>query len=221
MDATPGRHPYRCLPLTIANAHGWQVLTPQTFIASWDGGEGKEAVHIVNDLSAADGDHEPNATSHFGNGVLTFSIDGLFRTDPGYDLWVGGPINEFKDGIQPLTGIVETDWSPFTFTMNWKFTRSNKPVVFEKEEPFCMLFPLARGALEQVEPHFVDLSVDPELESEYRTWSKSRDRFNADLEVEGSTAGELLWQKHYMRGETFGGLKSAQHRTRIQLPEFD
>ena len=36
---------------------------------------------------------------------------------------VTGPFNQPKDAIQPLTAIVETDWAPFTFTMNWKFTR--------------------------------------------------------------------------------------------------
>ncbi len=38
-------------------------------------------------------------------------------------MWVGGPPNHIKDGIQPLTGLVETDWLPFPFTMNWMFTR--------------------------------------------------------------------------------------------------
>ena len=61
--------------------------------------------------------------SAFGEGVLTFHINGLFRTPPGWNLWVGGSPNSPKDGIYPLTGVIETDWSPYTFTMNWRFTR--------------------------------------------------------------------------------------------------
>ena len=28
MDAFPDRHPYRCLPLTMANSTGWEILCP-------------------------------------------------------------------------------------------------------------------------------------------------------------------------------------------------
>ena len=34
-------------------------------------------------------------------------------------MWAMGPPNHVKDGIQPLVGLVETDWLPFPFTMNW------------------------------------------------------------------------------------------------------
>ncbi|MGK6315772.1 DUF6065 family protein [Neorhizobium sp. DT-125] len=33
----------------------------------------------------------------------------LFRTEPGYDLYVTGPINRPKEAIAPLIGVVETD----------------------------------------------------------------------------------------------------------------
>ena len=46
--------------------------------------------------------------SHFGEAVLTFSLPYLFRTPRGVNLWVKGPSNWIKDGIQPLEGIVET-----------------------------------------------------------------------------------------------------------------
>ena len=38
MDATPEAFAYRCLPLNIANAHGWEILTPFGFEAYWRGG---------------------------------------------------------------------------------------------------------------------------------------------------------------------------------------
>ena len=70
--------------------------------------------------------------SIFGQGVLPFHIQGLFRTPPQWNLWVGGSPNRFKDAIQPLTGIIETDWSPYTFTMNWRFTRPGQWISFEE-----------------------------------------------------------------------------------------
>src|SRR5262249_10365563 len=115
MDATSAAFAYRCLPLNIANAHGWFVLNEVPFVAEWNGDDALGAIRIE---ASAEGERLLGS-SHFGHGVLTFAVTGLFRTEANYDLVVTGPINAVKDGIQPLTGIVETDWSPFTFTMNW------------------------------------------------------------------------------------------------------
>ena len=35
MDATDDRFAYRCIPLSIANASGWELLCPVTFEAWW------------------------------------------------------------------------------------------------------------------------------------------------------------------------------------------
>ena len=51
------------------------------------------------------------ATSTFGSGFITFTIPVLFRTPKGINLRLTGPSNWIKDGVQPLDGIVETDWS--------------------------------------------------------------------------------------------------------------
>ena len=52
MDDTPESFAYRCLPLNIANAHGWEVLSPCGFEAVWDGGTGVEAVGLRLDADA-------------------------------------------------------------------------------------------------------------------------------------------------------------------------
>ena len=57
-------------------------------------------------------------------GVVTFHPGYLFRTPDGWSMHGhAAPPNHVKDGIQPLVGLVETDWLPFPFTMNWIFTR--------------------------------------------------------------------------------------------------
>src|SRR5277367_4965853 len=38
MDGTQLSFAYRCLPLNIANAHGWEILSPVGFEAIWNGG---------------------------------------------------------------------------------------------------------------------------------------------------------------------------------------
>jgi hypothetical protein len=55
MDRVPDRHAYRCLPLNIANAHGWEVASPCAFEVEWDGGPRDRSMAIrALDGSAAD-----------------------------------------------------------------------------------------------------------------------------------------------------------------------
>jgi hypothetical protein len=215
MDATHQRFAYRCLPLNIANAHGWEILCPATFSAIWDGGPTRQAVRIVEGAETAP------AVSHFGSGVLTFHIPCLFRTDPGYDLYVGGPVNRPKDAVAPLTGVIETDWAPYSFTMNWMITRPDTPVRFEQGEPFCCIFPVKRGALEAVQPRLRRLSEEPELEAQFQQWSRGRAAFNQSLGAEGTEARRERWQKLYFRGERpDGGEGALDHRSRLRLAPF-
>ena len=214
MDATPQRFAYRCLPLNIANCHGWEVLCRRRFVAVWNGGAGTDAIQVH-------GDGERMAISHFGSGVLTFHIPVLFRTEPGYDIFVTGPLNRPKDGIAALTGVIEADWAPYTFTMNWLFTRPGHPVVFEAGEPVCHFFPVARGALEAVHPSFEAIQDDGDLNSAYRRWSTERDAFNNGLKQQDPDAIRAGWQKTYFRGHMPDGRSGAgDHRSKLRLRAF-
>jgi hypothetical protein len=217
MDTTDQRYAYRCLPLNIANGYGWEVLCPSAFKATWSGEAGLDAIKI----EAEEGMQAP-AISHFGSGVLTFHLNCLLRTEPGFDLMVQGPVNRPKDAIAPLQGIVETDWAPYTFTMNWLFTQPEIDVEFEKGEPFCHFFPVRRGEVETFEPEFRALSADADLEDAYRNWSASRGAFNRDLKQQGSKAQAERWQKYYYKGRSSEGetLAPGDHRTRMRVKEF-
>ena len=112
------RHPYRCLPLVVANTSGWDLLCPISFSATWNGGPRGRDVKLV-----PTGDTTPKrlsrwAGSHFGGGVVTFHTGYLFRTEEGWDMWVGGSPNHPKDGIQAQSAVIETYCLPFPFTMN-------------------------------------------------------------------------------------------------------
>jgi hypothetical protein len=218
MDATPEAFAYRCLPLNIANAHGWEVLSPCTFEARWWGGKGIDQVEI-----RLIGDAAPQMApvSLFGQGILTFHIAGLFRTPPGWNLWIGGSPNRPKEWIYPLSGVVETDWAPYTFTMNWQFTHSYRWVRFEAGEPICFFFPVQRGYLEEITPRFVPMEADPEVLEQFKTWSRSRDEFHARMAREAPQAGSDKWQKHYYRGiDASGRQGSADHQSKLRLAPF-
>src|SRR5436190_17173378 len=160
MDKTHERFAYRCLPLLIANQHGWFILNTHRIRCVWNGRDEKDAIKII--VKAGPKNVSCPAVSHFGSGVLTWHLNYLFRTPPGYNLWARGPANLPKDGISPLEGIIETDWSVATFTMNWKMTTVNVPVEFEIGEPICQISPVERGEVETFAPEMTDISSEPE-----------------------------------------------------------
>jgi hypothetical protein len=218
MDATDQRYAYRCLPLLIANQAGWFVLNDQPLEVFWDGSKELTGVRIRR--------LEPNAppmsiTSHFGEGIVTFHIPYLFRTPPGFNLLVRGPSNMPKDGIQALEGLVESDWSTATFTMNWKITRRRRWIRFEKDEPICMLVPQHRGVLEELQTDVRDLSSNAELAAAHRQWAESRSKFLAGLKVGDSEAVNRKWQKDYFQGRTPGAAGGREHQTVLHLQSFD
>ncbi len=215
IDALPERFAYRCLPLAIANQIGWEILNPVPFTARWNGKAGLDAIRF-----RFDGEPSPLIGSHFGHGVLTFSLGYLFRTTKAHNLWVKGPANCPKDGIAALEGIIETDWAPFTFTMNWQFTRKRHKVRFEKDEPIATVLPYPRHYLGKFDPVQKNLNENAKLYQQYVQWREDRLKFNEDLKKEGSQASEEGWQRTYMKGEDNTGQVFAGHETKLRIREF-
>jgi len=216
MDATPNRFANRCLPLRIASQAGWFVLNSHALRVTWNGGNRKSDIEI----ESLDGKEINFASSHFGSGILTWNLPFLFRTPPAYNLQVRGPANWPKDGAYALEGIVETDWLESTFTMNWKLTRADLPVVFEADEPICMIVPQRRGELEAFEPEIREIGEQAELADAFQRWAESRGKFNQDLGVPDSDAAKRGWQKDYVRGMTTGGVRAKEHQTKLKLKDF-
>ena len=219
MDNSPDRFAYRCLPLTMANATGWEILCPFDFVADWNGGPENSDITIVSPTHGLNVDSF--VTPHFKNGILTFHTGYLFRTPAGVELWCMGPPNQFKDGISPLSGLVETDWLPFPFTMNWQFTRPGK-VVFRKGEAFCFFTMVEPAKLEAVQPEIKSLSSNEELAEDYKVWSHSRGDFIKRLNEREGDAVKEGWQRHYMTGKTpRGGEAPDKHVTkrRLKMPK--
>jgi hypothetical protein len=198
MEAFMDRHPYRCLPLTMANTSGWEILCPVGFTAEWDGGASIEAIKFYPDHPFPEFDDF--VKSHFTRGIVTFHAGYLFRTPPGWSMFTSGPPNHVKDGIQALAGLVETDWLPFPFTMNWMFTRPGR-VKFAKGEPFCFITLMQDKLLQEFQPVSRMMESDPELMGQYEAWRSSRTDFNARLGARDPDAIREAWQRYYFKGE--------------------
>jgi hypothetical protein len=196
--------------------------------AEWNGSSNKDAIHLMFDdeENSFMGDKKITTfvESHFGSGILTFNVGVIIRTPPGYDLWVTGPVNEFKDGIQAMSAVIEANWMPFTFTMNWKFTRPHLKVRFEKGEPFCFFFPIEHGLLERCNPSFERISEDPDLERQYKVALYKRAAPLAALQKLKGKELEIKekdrFEGWYIRGEMPDGTEIADHKKRLQLKPF-
>jgi hypothetical protein len=216
MDAFQDRHPYRCLPLTMANCTGWEILCPIGLTIEWDGGLMEENIKLTADEGSWTPVHSV-ADSHFRRGIVTFHTGHLFRTEPGWALWAMGPPNDPKDGVYPLAGLVETEWLPFPFTMNWQMTRPGR-VRFEKGEPFCFITLVQDKLLEEVQPTLRQLSSNTLLQAEYQAWAESRGDFNKRLKSKEAEAMRERWQRHYMHGRNVAtGDAAESHVTKRKL----
>lgn len=207
MDETDHKYAYRCLPLNIANQHGFAVYPVNEISAIWHGGKQIDAVEVLNSGQGIAG-------SHFGNGVLTMHIDHILKPPPGYSLYITGAPNYPKKSIVPLTGVYEADWAPYTFTMNWKFTEMNRVVTFTPDEPFCFFFPVPRTLLEEIVVENKFIQEDEQLNDYYNQWTQIRSAF-----IEDTTRSSDVWQKHYFQGLYPDGQKCpfANHKTKLNL----
>jgi hypothetical protein len=213
MDEAGRRFAYRCTPLTMANSTGWELLCPRSITASWNGGPGPGDLVIEPEDPAGNLLHF--AQSKFGHGVLTFDPGYLFRTDPEWAIWCRGAPNAPKDGIVALEGLVETDWLPFTFSMNWLFTRPGT-VRFEQGEPFCFILPLPHMEIEAIAPTIRPLCENPELEAQHAAWAAARRDSESRSNGGDPASVKREWQRFYFNGTSPTGAALAPHTHRIE-----
>ena len=80
MDKFTDRHPYRCLPLSIANTTGWEIQCPISFRAKWNGGPRAEDIRLEPLGNATQDQLTRFVMSHFTEGIITFHTGWMFRT---------------------------------------------------------------------------------------------------------------------------------------------
>jgi hypothetical protein len=213
MDALPERWPNRCLPLLVANESGCVIRLPQELRVSWNGMPGATALTVEGGGGLA--------SSGFGVGILTFAVPYVFRTPPGWDLLVRGPVNEPKDAIAPLEGVVESDWIAAPFTMNWQVTRPDTEVVFAPGEVFCHVVPVRRWDLERLAPRLETVAAEPDLAEEVQHHTDDR-RAVQQMKAGARLLGyrDDFWDQKYFRGKTPKGESALEHRTKRRLRPF-
>jgi hypothetical protein len=173
MDVGSDKHPYKCIPIVRANSHGWEMHLPHDVTVAWDGGTSPDGLRILEGQYDEAKENEIICASLVGHGVLTFYTWYLIKTPEPYNLYVTGAPNHLVKGAVPLTGVVETHWSPYTFTMNWKIRYKNRPVTFKAGTPFVHFFPVNSVVLEDF--NIVHKKIeDHEQYEAYTIWSDGR-----------------------------------------------
>ena len=214
MDAATRGWANRCLPLRIANESGWWILNECDFEVEWDGQAGMDCLHFT----FPHGETGMVPFNMVGYGIVSWAPPYLLKTPAGMNLWVRGPANYPKDGIVPTEGIVETDWCPYPFTINWKMTRPGVRVRFAKGEPICFLIPIRRFEAEQFTPTLQNLVSNPELENDYQIWHARRLQAKAISGTDGAQGKQAVaGQGQYIRGESATGVRMAEHQTKLKI----
>ena len=158
MDATYNKHAYQCLPMTVANVYGWEVVLEEDLIVQWDGGNTPPTILSGETTSSG----RVQAISSI-IGMISINIGWVINTEEGYNTWVTGSPNYFIDGATPLTATIPSYWWPDESQMNWKITKIGEPVVFGAGTPFCFFNIYDNSVLESVEIVTSSLWDDQEL----------------------------------------------------------
>jgi hypothetical protein len=175
MDDKDQYYAYYCAPLVASNQLGYNILYQHETEIFWNGGPNVSDVKIIHKKQ---NEHFTGCISHFTKGIITFTFPVIFKTPPGWGLLVSGPSNTPINGIQALEALVETNWSPFTFTMNFKITDTNKLIRLHENDPICRIIPYPLNLNEKTNITFSSIKSNTKLHNQYEEWSKSRRAFN-------------------------------------------
>ena len=217
MDDFPDRHAYRCLPLSIANAFGWEVLSPIPVEIRWNGGMAREDIQVIGLKELSGGAPvEHFCRSNFSRGIITFHLDYVIETEPDWGILATGPLNDPKPTAAPLAGIIETEWLPYPFTMNWQLT---EPGVtrFEEGEPFCFFLPVPLRMLPNTQLEIWRMADNADLEARHNRFRDARNDFMGRIEAGDQETIKEAWQRHYFVGRHPDGALAPEHLNKLRL----
>jgi hypothetical protein len=147
-------HFYKCLPLSIANEMGWELLAPYEFSVKWNGYRDRDGLEFQfpedpEVMKERHGQWCP--TSHFGSGIITMSYPFQFRTPPNINLFIGPPNNYCHPGMTAMAGLIETDNLRHYFTTNIKVSIPDTWLTIAQGAVLATIYPIPRGYTEGYE----------------------------------------------------------------------
>ena len=194
MDNTYNKHAYQCLPMTVANVYGWEIVMEEDLVVQWDGGNTPPVI-LSGEITSSG---RVQAISSI-IGMISINMGWVINTEDGYNTWVTGSPNYFVDGATPLTATLPSYWWPDESQMNWKITKIGEPVTFAAGTPFCFFNIYDNSILENTEIVTSNLWDDKEL-------MESRVRYG-ELKTKNRYENPWTWTKGIRTGIDADGNK--------------
>lgn len=165
MDATVGKHAYKCFPISLANTMGWSISFLDDIEFIWDGISDTTDVHVTI-LK----DEGRICSTGRANGTISFYSGLIFRTEENMSIMSIVPPNYFIDGVTPFTSIISTSFFNEAYPIAWKITRPDTKILIPAGTPVATLIPISLGALSEIELdiHDNDLSTKNMVNNEAR-----------------------------------------------------
>jgi len=201
MDQTYNKHAYQCLPLSVANVSGWELILEQDVVVQWDGG------NTVPKVLKGETYNNRQLTQPSIIGIMSFTVGWAFHTEEGYSTWISGSPNYFVDGAVPLSASIPSYWWPDEFNMNWKITKIGEPVIFPAGMPFMFFNIYPNSLLEEVEFETKNIWDDKDLMNQRMSYGNAKMKKNKEEPwtwMKGIKTG--LNEKGERIGPTFEGL---------------
>lgn len=204
-------HAYFCLPLVIGNQYGFAIKSLKTFSVIWDGGDAPNNTKIEI-LDGGEYPQHQSINSHFGMGTVTIQNRFTFRTPPNVNLMTINPPNHWIDGIQHMTGVIETDNLRRDFTFNLKVTRKNEKIIINKGEYIGCVLPIPRYFVDSFElQNGYDVFTKEEIDEEQQIMREfGVERSTKDMEKPNGNG------RRYFKGEDVRGCPFHDHQPKIQ-----
>ncbi len=141
---------YHCLPLTMANRHGFVLRSLYSFRVRWNGGTGRSDVKVEMTHAKSERLHRRAQVTKAQFGMGTFTVQYLWtlRTPRNVNLLTGPVPNYMIDGIVPMTAVVETDNLRRDFGFTLRVTRKNRWINVPMGSWLAWVMPYPR--------HFID-----------------------------------------------------------------
>jgi hypothetical protein len=208
------RHAYFCLPLVIGNQYGFAMksLLRATFL--WNGGPDPADTTVTF--------HEPEEVqrlaslqtmvSNFGLGIVTVQAAFALRTPPDISLMTIQPPNYFIDGLQNMTGVVETDNLRRDFTFNLKITRPNFPIEIAVGDVIAGFIPYPRGFVEKFELVDGAKLFTPEQIAEEQQVARDFGRERSDVDV---LRPDGVGRRYHRGEDVYGNPFENSHQTHL------
>jgi len=205
---------YHCLPLTIANQYGFEIISAYPVNLFWNGNNGEDDLTITKMLSTEEEDLQniQGFEKSFANGIMSVVMSMIPRTPPGVNLLVTGPINTILPCITPMTAVVESDNIRTPFTINLKVNYPNTLIHIPKGTPLATLIPIPRYFGDGFELKDANDLFSEELFLEEVEVADKQSQRRRNKNLAHRDYGTSSWDKDYFNGQDFYGNKFPDHQ---------